>query len=196
MAPTVHVIDPDYDTVIALKDPSTKFAGEHVIRLPGSGGGTEVHYQVSSRHLQLASPWFKRAMAKETWSESKLEDGKYQIIAHDWDEQAFLMLLNIFHLRTKQVPRVIPLELLAKVGVLVDYYECGEAIEMFTAMWIDEVKKIATLSIFCRNLVLWIWIAWIFDLPKHFEDVSAVAIKYGKLDMDTLELPIPAFVSS
>lgn len=77
MAPTVHVIDPEYETVIALKDPSTKFAGEHVLRLSGSGGDTEIHYQVSSRHLQLASPWFKHAMDKETWLESKFEDGKY-----------------------------------------------------------------------------------------------------------------------
>lgn len=66
------------------------------------------------------------------------------------------MLLNIFHLQTKQVPRVINLELLAKVDVLVDYYECGEAIEMFTAMWINEVKKTAIPSVYCRDLVLWI----------------------------------------
>ncbi|OSS51431.1 hypothetical protein B5807_03604 [Epicoccum nigrum] len=135
MAPTVHVIDPDYDTVIVLKDPSTEFGGEYVLRPPGSGGATENHYQVSSRHLQLASPWFKRTMAAATWAESKLENGKYQ---------------------TKQVPRVINLELLAKVDVLVDYYECGEAIEMFTAMWINEVKKTAIPSVYCRDLVLWI----------------------------------------
>jgi hypothetical protein len=196
MDPTVHVIDPDYDTVIVLKDPSTKFAGEDIPRLPDSGGGTEIHYQVSSRHLQLASPWFKRAMTEATWSESKRENGKYQIIPRDWDEDAFLMLLNIFHLRTKQVPRAISLEMLARVGVLVDYYECEEAIEMFTAMWIDEVKKTDIPSTYCRDLVLWIWVAWIFDLPKHFEDASAVAIKNGKMAMDTLELPIPASVSS
>ena len=83
MAPTVHVIDPDYDAVIVLKDPSTEFAGEYVLRPPGSGGATENHYQVSSRHLQLASPWFKRTMAAATWAESKLENGKYQVIAHD-----------------------------------------------------------------------------------------------------------------
>ncbi|KAG9197900.1 hypothetical protein G6514_000739 [Epicoccum nigrum] len=100
MAPTVHVIDPDYDTVVVLKDPSTEFAGEHVLCLPGSGRATEIHYQVSSRHLQLASPWFKRATAEATWAESKLENGKYQVIAHDWDEHAFLMLLNIFHLQS------------------------------------------------------------------------------------------------
>lgn len=106
------------------------------------------------------------------------------------------MLLNIFHLQTKQVPRVIPVESLAKAGVLIDYYDCGEAIEIFTTMWIDELRNIAIPSVYCRNLALWIWIAWIFDLPKHFEDASAVAIKHGKAAMDNLELPIPASVSS
>lgn len=197
MAPNVHVINPDYDTTIVLKDPNTNFASALEKPEPRNADeDTTAHYYVSSQHLQLASPWFKRAMTKETWTESKPKDGHYQVVAHDWDEHVFLTLLNIFHLRTKNVPRVMSLESLAKMGVLVDYYECGEAIEMFTATWIDEVKKIAIPSIYCRNLVLWIWIAWIFDLPNHFQNASAVAIKHGKVAMDTLELPIPASVSS
>ena len=193
MAPTVHEINPDYDTIIVLRDPGTNFAGAVENPRPQD---TAVHYHVSSQHLQLASPWFKRAMAEDTWSESKLEDGKYRIIAHDWDEQAFLMLLNILHLQTKQVPRIISLELLAKVGVLVDYYEYGEAIEMFTAMWIDKLKRRAIPNSYCRDLVLWIWIAWVFGLAKQFEKASIVAIKNSTKTIDTLGLPIPASVSS
>lgn len=193
MAPTIHVLDPDYDTVITLKDSSITLAE---VETCSTSESCEIHYHVSSRHLQLASPWFKRAMAQDTWVESRSEDGKFQIVAHDWDEGTFLLLLNIFHLRNKQVPRVISLETLAKVGVLVDYYECGEAVEMFTAVWIATFKKTDIPSTFCRSVVLWIWIAWIFDLHEHFEYASIVAIKDGKMAMDTLGLPIPASVSS
>ncbi|KAF3007820.1 hypothetical protein E8E13_010580 [Curvularia kusanoi] len=153
MAPTIHVLDPDYGTVITLKESSDTLAG---VETCSTSESCDIHYRVSSRHLQLESPWFKRAMTKDTWVESKPENGKFQIVAHDWDEDTFLLLLNIFHLRNKQVPRVISLETLAKVGVLIDYYEFGEALEMFTAVWIAAFKKTDIPSTFCRSVVLWI----------------------------------------
>ncbi|UPX16917.1 uncharacterized protein EKO05_0007298 [Ascochyta rabiei] len=158
--------------------------------------GKDIHFHVSSQHLQLVSPWFKRAMTKEGWAESKLTNGHYQVRAHDWDEQAFLMVLNIFHLRNKQVPRNVPLEMLAKLAVLVDYYECGEAIELFTAMWINKVKETAIPSSYCRDLILWVWVAWVFDMPEHCQRATAVVMKELKEAMPTLGLPFPNFVSS
>jgi hypothetical protein len=193
MAPTVHAISPDYDTVLILKGSSTKFAG---IEAPGlqSTEDSPIHYHVSSQHLQLASPWFKRAMTNETWAESKSVDGHYHIIAHDWDSNALLVLLNILHLRNRQVPGVISLEFLAKMAVLVDYYECSEAIEPFTSIWTGNMKNIVVPSAFCRDVVLWICVAWIFAIPERFQAACAVAIKEGKDNMDTLGLPIPPCV--
>ncbi|KAF9693479.1 hypothetical protein EKO04_008405 [Ascochyta lentis] len=238
MAPIVHVIDPDYDTVLILKNASTKFASwpsedEPSIAAPTTPFNTyqkkrkalkaykaeltavpsrttdattsvsstapeekEVHYHVSSRHLQLASPWFKRAMTKDGWAESKLINGHHQVLAHDWDEQAFRTLLNMLHLRNKQVPRTVSLEMLAKTAVLVDYYECGEAIELFTATWIGYVQETEIPSTYCRDLILWIWVAWVFDLSQQFEDATAAVIKESNEAMETLELPIPNSVSS
>ncbi|KAJ8117716.1 hypothetical protein OPT61_g1148 [Boeremia exigua] len=201
MAPTVHVVDPDYDTIVILRDASSRFAEAEAKCETGDASPAadnmkrEVHYHVSSRHLQVASSWFKRAMAKESWAESKLKNGHYQILAHDWDEKALLMLFNIFHLRNRQVPRAVSLELLAKIAVLVDYYECGEAIELFATMWIEEVKKTAVPTTYCRDLVLWIWIAWVFGLSERFETATTVAIKEGRQTMSALQLPIPASVS-
>lgn len=238
---TIYVVDPDYDTVLTLKNEPIPFApwveaephgaiddepelileqpfdleegvqrcvlGEEPIQYAGhakiisdptpSAVDEEevVHYHVSSRHLQLASPWFKRSLAKEKWSESDLVEGRYQLLAHDWDEEAFLMLLNIIHLRHRRVPRTVSLELLAKVAVLVDYYECGEAVELFTQMWIDDIKKHAMPSTCCRDLILWISVAWVFDLSEQFQVATAVAIKEGTEAMQTLGLPIPSFVS-
>jgi hypothetical protein len=243
MAPTIHVIDPDADTVVILRNACTQFAAwdEPVVIEPdipeipavdpfaGLSKSqrkklekklatemaltqdedpndltpepqleleSEVHYNVSSRHLQLASPWFKRAMAKEGWAEAKLVDGRYQIFAHDWDEEAFLIVLNIFHLRNRKIPRTVSLEMLAKVAVLVDYYDCGEALEWFTSMWIEELNKTVIPFFYCRDLILWIWVAWVFDLPERFTDATRVAIKESKDAMGTLDLPIPPSVSS
>lgn len=44
-------------------------------------------------------------------------NGKYQLKAYYWDEEAFMVILNIVHLRNKKVPRDVSFEMLAKVSV-------------------------------------------------------------------------------
>lgn len=83
-----------------------------------------IRFRVCAGNLMSASPWFNRVLAKNGWMESNrnLEDKCYYISAEDWDEEAFLILMNIFHLRNREVPRTVTLETLAKIAVLVDYY--------------------------------------------------------------------------
>ncbi|OAF98575.1 uncharacterized protein CC84DRAFT_1234316, partial [Paraphaeosphaeria sporulosa] len=66
---------------------------------PTNSEDDEIHYLVSSRHLMLASPWFRRTLTKEEFIEAlkNPSDGQYHILARDWDEEARLILLNIFH---------------------------------------------------------------------------------------------------
>lgn len=61
----------------------------------------EIHYLVSSRHLILASPWFRRTLTSEGSQEAVKDpsDGLFHLEPEDWDEEAFLILLNIFHIR-------------------------------------------------------------------------------------------------
>ena len=103
---------------------------------------TSVEMRVSSRPLILASPYFSRLL-KGDWKESKglqaqrclrLEDS-------DWDADALEILMNIIHNRPRRVPKLISLEMLAKVAVLVDYYECLEVVEMFSPGWIARLKQ-------------------------------------------------------
>jgi hypothetical protein len=158
----------------------------------------DVYYYVSSRHLMLASPWFQRALTEGGWSESGRSDNdeRFHITAEDWDADAFLILINAFHLRNKQVPRTVSLEMLAKIAVLVDYYDCGEAIELYANIWVDELKVRTVLTpTYCRDTVLWTCIAWVFDRADQLQSASAVAIKNSTESFQTLELPIPTRVS-
>jgi HEPN domain-containing protein len=229
MAPIVHVVDPDPDTVIVLRNACTHFAvwgpvaesvkpdlkaiTEDDSRSESSHIGTkeekdkegtyqeappfkpeevEIHYHVSSRHLQLASPWFQRALRKGAWAESELVDGRYRILAEDWDEDALLIVLNIFHLRNRQVPRTVSLDMLAKVAVLVDYYSCDEAVELFTDMWIEDLKlKKEVPTTYCRDLVLWVWVSWVFDLSQQLTEATAVMVREGTETWHSLCLPVP-----
>ncbi|KAJ4294417.1 hypothetical protein N0V90_008107 [Kalmusia sp. IMI 367209] len=159
-----------------------------------------IFYYVSSRHLMLASPWFKRALTNKGWTESGRDkkDGLFHLTAIDWDSEAFLVMLNIFHIRNRQVPRNICfLDFLAKMAVLVDYYECSEAVELYIDMWVDDLKtKIAIPAVYNRDLVLWIWISWVFDLEEQFKSATLVAIQRCTAPLCTLGLPIPSEITS
>ena len=118
------------------------------------------------------------------------------ITAADWDEEAFLILLNILHLRNRKVPRIVSLEMLAKIAVLIDYYECGEALEGFTEKWVGSLVAVTPMPLtYCRDLVLWIWVTWAFSSAAHFERATAVAVKESTEAFRDLGLPIPPKVS-
>ncbi|RYP62552.1 hypothetical protein DL771_009682 [Monosporascus sp. 5C6A] len=89
----------------------------------------EVQFRLSSRHLVLASPFFKKALGGP-WKEghSVTSDGCRYIHTEEWDPNALLVLMQIIHGRNWGIPRSVSLEMLAKIAVLVDYYKCHEAL--------------------------------------------------------------------
>jgi hypothetical protein len=86
--------------------------------------------------------------------------------------------------------------MLAKIAILVDYYNCKEAVEPFTEMWITDLKKVALPVTYCRDLILWVWAAWTFDMKEQLKQATAVAIRESTELMRTIVLPIPERVSS
>jgi hypothetical protein len=123
-----------------------------------------IQLRVSSRHLILASPYFRGAL-NGPWSEatSLSTDCCRHIFAEDWDPQAFLILMHIIHGRNRQVPRLVSLEFLAKIAALVDYYKCYEAVEVFAELWLQGLKSHSQLpSQVGRDLVLWLFVSWVF----------------------------------
>ena len=98
--------------------------------------------------------------------------------------------MNIIHGHTRKVPRSVSLEILAKFAVLVDYYECFEAVEVFTDMWINELKEDLPKT-YSRDLILWIWISWVFRQAEQFTATTGIALKQSRGPIQTLGLPIP-----
>jgi hypothetical protein len=147
----------------------------------------------------LASAVFKRALKKKGFAESQPSeiDGLYHVEACDWDAEAFLIVLRIIHHRNRQVDRKISLEMLAKIAVLVDYYEFGEELDMFKKLWIEELQKpdMFMPTTYSRDLILWVWVAYVFGLEELFSEGMVVTIMQSTGPMRTLGLPIPAGVS-
>nr|KMM71731.1 hypothetical protein CPAG_08032 [Coccidioides posadasii RMSCC 3488] len=86
-------------------------------------------FKVSPRHLMLASPHFKETLTEGGRKAHILDsDGCITIREDGRDPDAMLLLMNVIHGRTRMVPREITLEMLAKVAVLVDVYQCSEVV--------------------------------------------------------------------
>jgi hypothetical protein len=128
-------------------------------------------------------------------STCNLEDRLFHLSAQDWDEEAFVILMDVSHLRNNRVPRVITLEMLAKFAVLADYYECSESVDLFVNIWLADLRVRTPIpTTYCRDLILWLWISWIFKLPELFKQVTAVAIVQSPEPFRNLGLPIPAWI--
>ncbi|KAM0229811.1 hypothetical protein ACHAPO_009699 [Fusarium lateritium] len=61
--------------------------------------------------------------------------GLLELSASEWNVEAFVILLNIMHGHHRQVTKAPGLELIAHIGILVDYYDCLEVVEIFYERW-------------------------------------------------------------
>ena len=159
--------------------------------------GEEVHYHVSSRHLTLASPTFAGMLSGENWKEGIRDevDDRYYLTASDWDAEALLVIFSVLHHRNRLVPRTVSLELLAKLAVLIDYYGCAEALESFTERWVEQLRRASPVpALVCRDLMLWMCVAWVLRLPGEFAQTTTVAIRRDGEELPTLGLPIASCV--
>lgn len=149
-----------------------------------------VRIRVSSKHLILASSYFKRNL-ESGMSESHVlnSEGRVNIPMKDWDPEATLIVMNIIHGRTRKVPRRVDFDLLTKIAILVDYLDCHEAIEPFSDMWIQSLNESVTYT-YSKELVQWLCVSDIFQKERMFRDLTYEAIRQAKGPIETLGLPI------
>ncbi|KAF5548910.1 hypothetical protein FMEXI_4581 [Fusarium mexicanum] len=150
-----------------------------------------IRFRVSSVILTNTSAYFKKSLSGE-WKETEPEPGyKWTLTANDWDGEAFLLLMRILHHKTRDVPRTIGVETLAKVAVLVDYYGCHEAVELWAETWISNIDEEMTESFYSRELLLKLTISWVFSDKKRFRSLTEIATRTSRGPIPTLGLPIP-----
>ncbi|DAA75602.1 TPA_exp: Uncharacterized protein A8136_1676 [Trichophyton benhamiae CBS 112371] len=82
-------------------------------------------------------------------------------------------------------------EMLAKIALITDYYECKFVLAFFSEAWIRALadKKPSRYS---RDMILWIWICWYFRLAKEFQRTTLITIVQSMGPIPSLGLPIPA----
>lgn len=174
----------------AVKEPAVEESAKtgFICELPNE---SYIRIQVSAKHLILASPVFKKIITG-SWKESitYLQKGSVEINAEGWDTEALLILLRVIHCQYNSVPRKMTLEMLAKVAVLVDYYRCNEAMSICTDIWIGSLEEKIPTG-YSRDLILWLWVSWIFQLSAQFKEATSTAMSLSNGLVDNLGLPIP-----
>ncbi|KAJ6092676.1 hypothetical protein N7486_007965 [Penicillium sp. IBT 16267x] len=150
--------------------------------------------QVSAKHLMFASPIFKKILTGG-WKESitYLQKGSVEVTAESWDIEALLIVLRAIHGQYNLIPKKLTLEMLAKVAVIADYYECKNVLYLLTDRWINNLKEKIPATV-TRGLILWLWIAWFFKLPSQFKLSTSIAMSLSNGWIDDLGLPIPGQV--
>ncbi|KAL4802464.1 hypothetical protein BDV18DRAFT_163867 [Aspergillus unguis] len=127
-----------------------------------------VRFQVSSKHLTLASPVFHN-MLNNGWKEGMelRENGTTEINTEGWDEEAFLLVLMIIHAKTDGVPLDRSPEQLAQIAVVVDYYDV-QNMTYFVHVWVVSISKDANGFANDRDFMLQFWIVYVFGTDVGF----------------------------
>ncbi|EFX00950.1 hypothetical protein CMQ_2031 [Grosmannia clavigera kw1407] len=194
-------LDPDGDVVLILENPNAQLLqwGDKDLEKTGRAvegeamrapAVEELRMLVSSRHLCLASSTFK-TMLGGPWRESTGSNTRIrEVWASDWDAEAFLIVLSLIHGQHLSDYSVPNLEELAKIAVIVDYYDCHDAVELLAEVWIRDLQKELPSS-YGKQCVLWMFISWVFLRVDILENMARLAVEGCKGPVQTMGLPLP-----
>ncbi|KAL5610525.1 hypothetical protein FOBRF1_006642 [Fusarium oxysporum] len=96
----------------------------------------EIRMLVLGKHLELASSPFKKMLVGPFMEGIVDISGRRWITASGWDPEAFNIVLTIMHGYHRDVPKSLSLEMLTKLAMIVDYYDCHESLELYADIWL------------------------------------------------------------
>jgi hypothetical protein len=150
MGRSAVTIDPSGDTLLILPinkgpatEPSTEASTEPSLA-ESTEQPAEKQFLCSQKHLTFASRRASKIFSSNFKEASKEDDGFYHWKFEDiFDAEAFELVLNIIHGKTRNVPRAVSLNLLAAVASIVDDLECHDTLAFFSQGWILDFEKLA-----------------------------------------------------
>lgn len=152
-----------------------------------------VRFRVSAKHLMLASPVFQRMLSKHRWTEANQlqERGSVVINASDFGAEALLVFLQIIHCKVTELPEKMGLDLMARLAVVADYYECRDLVAFYVHRIVRDNHCNTQPKRFSRALVLWIWVTYFFKIHDLFYTLTTTAVREAGGTITSLGLPMP-----
>ncbi|KAB8279777.1 hypothetical protein BDV30DRAFT_232899 [Aspergillus minisclerotigenes] len=150
-----------------------------------------LHIRASSNHLMLASPQFKRTFQHGFKEGTELRSaGHVEVPICDWKPLLFLLLMAILHGQNQLVPRRLCMLRLTEMAVLVDYYECYEAVAIVFSLWVEATEKERP-RFSTKQSMEWLCITWVFQRGHGFNSITVNILKNSRGKITANNLPIP-----
>ena len=100
--------------------------------------------------------------------------------------------MRIIHGKTGLVPRTVTLDFVTDIAVMVDYYHCHEAVEVWVeSVWLPGLGDSLPTK-YGRDLVCRLFISHVFSELDVFLKLTEIALRETRGPLQTLNLPFPA----
>lgn len=218
MESITHKVDPNGDTLLTLRNPNAPFGGDAAVwanaltehrpeklrrnerelkllaqaKQSTPNSPQEIQFQLSSKHLTRESGYFQGLMANNWKEASASRDFVYSVTAEDWGEAALLMVMKIIHSQTSEIPQVIDSEMVAKIAVIVDYYQCRKVVDSYAKTWVQNMNSKELNSCgYGRKLLLRLFVSHYFSSDVDFNRCTQIVIRESRGPIHSLGLPFP-----
>ncbi len=162
-----------------------------------------VRLRVSSLKLISSSRYFQAMLEGSRFREGKelKEHGfvEIELLDPEDDPTAMMIILGILYEDYVQVPTELDLPTLCKVAVLVDKYQWHALVTPHVTSWFDIFVNSHGLPIILNtNLLMCLWIAWLFGMKDRFKSLSGVAQEDActSIDLADESIRLPASILS
>ncbi|KAM0254895.1 hypothetical protein ACHAQJ_006332 [Trichoderma viride] len=147
----------------------------------------EVRMQVSSKHLKRAA--YFRNLAAGDWGDGRRSETGYDytVTVEGWDEQALYAVVCVLHGLQENLPREVDLEMLGKMAVIADHFQCREILQ--NGSWMKLLP-----AVYGRDLLLTFFSSWVIREIRAFGVLSNIIMLHSRGRMHSLDLPIPNYI--
>ncbi|KAM3447817.1 hypothetical protein MY3296_008337 [Beauveria thailandica] len=160
----------------------------------------EHKFLVSSHVLRLASKVFRKDLDPNgPWRQPEIQsDGLRDKYLESFNPEALKHVLNVIHFRNDQVPDKLEKEELAEVAVIVDYFQCHEAMRFAVKSWIGtkRIEEVVNDAKPGRPLILWLLIASVFGIDAIIKAAAKTFIEHNEGPFESMGLPIAENITS
>lgn len=166
----MSIIDPDGDVLLII--PDKRDPPPDADESP-----TPTRFLVSSKHLTLASAFFKARFSKNWREGSELAVNglvKVHLSTTEHDSETMRILLNIIHGRQRQVPFEVTKDRLWKVALATDFFLCHEALQTW-GLWCSRRLVTEFPRDFTSSTWEWIFISYVFGWDSLFKHLTVIA---------------------
>ncbi|EHK98522.1 hypothetical protein M7I_5666 [Glarea lozoyensis 74030] len=125
--------------------------------------------------MMLASEHFEKLLSSETREGRTLKSTGHVTIPMTVDPDTLIILLQIIHGKTREVPRQVSLDLLRKLAIMVNDFGMLASVEFFADTWIDHSKREGLPASYTEDVLSWLFVSFVFGRPEEFKDMANIS---------------------